>query len=158
MSTETTPQASAQDDKKTLKVTERAVGGPMPGRPGGGMVGQKAHDFKPSARRVIGLMRPERGLAMLVVLLAAGAATLNALGPKILGRATDLIFEGVVGRTLPVLFEKPGRHPGQAVGRSPYLQGVHADGAEHLIGRIVPVRIEAAGRNSLTGALAKEAA
>jgi tRNA-2-methylthio-N6-dimethylallyladenosine synthase len=63
-----------------------------------------------------------------------------------------------VGRTLPVLFEKPGRHPGQAVGRSPYLQGVHADGAEHLIGRIVPVRIEAAGRNSLTGALAKEAA
>jgi ATP-binding cassette subfamily B protein len=97
MTTDTSPQ----DDKKTLKVTERAVGGPMPGRPGGGMVGQKAHDFKPSARRVIGLMRPERALALLVVLLAAVAATLNAFGPKILGRATDLIFAGVVGRDLP---------------------------------------------------------
>jgi tRNA-2-methylthio-N6-dimethylallyladenosine synthase len=63
-----------------------------------------------------------------------------------------------VGRTLPVLFEKPGRHPGQAVGRSPYLQGVHADGAEHLIGRIVPVRIDVAGLKSLTGVLVKEAA
>ena len=37
-----------------------------------------------------------------------------------------------VGRTLPVLFEKPGRHPGQLVGRSPYLQAVHAEaGPEH---------------------------
>jgi ATP-binding cassette subfamily B protein len=98
MSTET----SSPDDKKTLKVTERvAGGGPMPGRPGGGMVGQKAHDFKPSARRVLGLLRPERGRATFVLVLAAVAATLNALGPKILGRATDLIFAGVVGRTLP---------------------------------------------------------
>jgi tRNA-2-methylthio-N6-dimethylallyladenosine synthase len=63
-----------------------------------------------------------------------------------------------VGKVLPVLFEKPGRHPGQAIGRSPYLQAVHAEAAEHLIGRIVPVRIEAAGRNSLAGALLKEAA
>ena len=34
-----------------------------------------------------------------------------------------------VGRTLPVLFERPGRHAGQLVGRSPYLQPVHVDGA-----------------------------
>ena len=33
------------------------------------------------------------------------------------------------GRVFSVLFEKPGRKPGQAVGRSPYLQPVHADGA-----------------------------
>ena len=33
-----------------------------------------------------------------------------------------------VGQVLPVLFEKPGRHEGQLVGRSPYLQAVHADG------------------------------
>ena len=33
-----------------------------------------------------------------------------------------------VGRTLPVLLEKPGRQPGQLVGRSPYLQAVHVDG------------------------------
>ena len=59
------------------------VSAPMPGRPGGGMVGQKAHDFKPSARRVLGLLRPERGRALVVILLAAVAAALNALGPKV---------------------------------------------------------------------------
>jgi tRNA-2-methylthio-N6-dimethylallyladenosine synthase len=58
-----------------------------------------------------------------------------------------------VGRTLDVLFEKPGRRPEQAIGRSPYLQAVHADGADRLIGRIVPVRIEGATQNSLQGAL-----
>ena len=36
---------------------------------------------------------------------------------------------GCVGRTFDVLFEKPGRHPGQIVGRSPYLQPVQVDGA-----------------------------
>jgi tRNA-2-methylthio-N6-dimethylallyladenosine synthase len=58
-----------------------------------------------------------------------------------------------VGKTLPVLFERLGRHPGQLVGRSPYLQGVHADAPESLIGQIVPVRIEAASKNSLSGVL-----
>ncbi|MBS0295001.1 MAG: tRNA (N6-isopentenyl adenosine(37)-C2)-methylthiotransferase MiaB [Proteobacteria bacterium] len=62
----------------------------------------------------------------------------------------------LVGRTLPVLFEKRGRHAGQAIGRSPYLQGVHVEAAEQLIGRIVPVRIEAAGPNSLSGALPQQ--
>lgn len=61
-----------------------------------------------------------------------------------------------VGKTLPVLFEKAGRHPGQIVGRSPYLQAVHAEGGEHLIGTIVPVRIESAAKMSLAGVLANE--
>ena len=58
-----------------------------------------------------------------------------------------------VGRALPVLFEKPGRHPGQLVGRSPYLQSVHADVAPDRIGEIVPVMIRAAEPNSLAGAI-----
>ncbi len=58
-----------------------------------------------------------------------------------------------VGKVLPVLFEKPGRHPGQIVGRSPYLQAVHCEGGEQLIGKIVPVRIESAAKMSLGGAL-----
>ena len=58
-----------------------------------------------------------------------------------------------VGKVLPVLFEKAGRHPGQVVGRSPYLQAVHAEGGEHLIGKIVPVRIESAAKMSLAGVL-----
>ncbi|PZR31765.1 tRNA (N6-isopentenyl adenosine(37)-C2)-methylthiotransferase MiaB [Caulobacter segnis] len=58
-----------------------------------------------------------------------------------------------VGKVLPVLFEKPGRHAGQVVGRSPYLQAVHCEGGEQLIGKIVPVRIESAAKMSLGGAL-----
>ncbi len=61
-----------------------------------------------------------------------------------------------VGRTLPVLFERPGRHPGQLIGRSPYLQAVHATAPDRLIGQIVPVRIESAARMSLGGVLAEE--
>ncbi len=63
-----------------------------------------------------------------------------------------------VGAVLPVLFDRPGRHPGQAIGRSPYLQSVHAEDADRLIGRIVPVKILAAAHNSLAGALELEAA
>ncbi|WP_421933660.1 tRNA (N6-isopentenyl adenosine(37)-C2)-methylthiotransferase MiaB [Phenylobacterium sp.] len=61
-----------------------------------------------------------------------------------------------VGATLPVLFERAGRHPGQLSGRSPYLQAVHVAGPDHLIGQIVPVRIEGAAKMSLAGALALE--
>ncbi|MGZ3274958.1 MAG: TRAM domain-containing protein, partial [Caulobacteraceae bacterium] len=58
-----------------------------------------------------------------------------------------------VGQVLPVLFERKGRHEGQVVGRSPYLQGVHAHGPDSLIGQIVPVRITGSSLNSLTGEL-----
>jgi len=58
-----------------------------------------------------------------------------------------------VGRVLPILFEKPGRHPGQLVGRSPYLQSVHAEAAVERIGEIVPVTIRAAQPNSLAGVI-----
>jgi tRNA-2-methylthio-N6-dimethylallyladenosine synthase len=62
--------------------------------------------------------------------------------------------EASVGRVLPVLFEKPGRHEGQLVGRSPYLQSVHADAEIDRIGEILPVTIRAAGPNSLSGIVA----
>ncbi|HEX3862239.1 MAG TPA: tRNA (N6-isopentenyl adenosine(37)-C2)-methylthiotransferase MiaB [Stellaceae bacterium] len=56
-----------------------------------------------------------------------------------------------IGRTLPVLFEKPGRHPGQLVGRSPYLQSVHADAPAGLIGEVVMLTIHDTQPNSLAG-------
>jgi tRNA-2-methylthio-N6-dimethylallyladenosine synthase len=62
------------------------------------------------------------------------------------------------GRTLPVLFEKTGRHAGQLVGKSPYLQAVHVTAPDRMLGQIVPVRIESAARNSLAGALELETA
>jgi tRNA-2-methylthio-N6-dimethylallyladenosine synthase len=59
----------------------------------------------------------------------------------------------MAGRTMDVLFEKPGRRPGQAIGRSPWLQSVHVADADHLIGQIVPVEIESGQQNSLKGRL-----
>ena len=76
----------------------------------------------------------------------------------LLGEQQGAFNAAVVGRTLPVLFERPGRKPGQVVGRSPYLQAVHAEGPQSLIGRIVPVRIVSAATNSLAAALELEAA
>ena len=63
----------------------------------------------------------------------------------------------MVGRTLPVLFERVGRREGQVVGRSPYLQPVHITGPDSLIGGIWPVTIAAATRGSLTGQVATHA-
>lgn len=62
----------------------------------------------------------------------------------------------LVGRDLPVLFTGRGRHPGQIVGRSPYLQPVHVTGAAELIGREVATRIDRAHPNSLAGTLCQE--
>jgi tRNA-2-methylthio-N6-dimethylallyladenosine synthase len=56
-----------------------------------------------------------------------------------------------IGKTLPVLVERPGRKEGQAQGRSPYLQSVHFQAPlPDLIGEIVPVTVRAASLNSLT--------
>jgi tRNA-2-methylthio-N6-dimethylallyladenosine synthase len=57
------------------------------------------------------------------------------------------------GADLDVLFEKPGRHPGQLVGRSPYLQSVHVIAPSSLIGDIASVRIARIEANSLSGTL-----
>jgi tRNA-2-methylthio-N6-dimethylallyladenosine synthase len=69
----------------------------------------------------------------------------------VLQRQQRAFNQSCVGRVLPVLFEKPGRHPGQLVGRSPYLQPVHAELPPGRIGDIVPVTITAALANSLAG-------
>ncbi len=61
--------------------------------------------------------------------------------------------ESLVGTVQPVLFDKPGRHPGQIGGRSPFLQAVHGLGPESLIGEMAQMRITAASQNSLTGEL-----
>ena len=64
----------------------------------------------------------------------------------------------MTGRTVPVLFERPGRYAGQLIGRTPYLQAVHAEAPQHLLGQIVPVKVASAGPNSLAGAVELEAA
>jgi tRNA-2-methylthio-N6-dimethylallyladenosine synthase len=57
---------------------------------------------------------------------------------------------------MPILLERPGRHPGQLVGRSPYLQAVHVEARNHAaIGDLVEVRIDAARPHSLAGTIVR---
>jgi tRNA-2-methylthio-N6-dimethylallyladenosine synthase len=93
-----------------------------PGTPGAAMPAQVAEAEK------------EARLARLQTLLESQRAAFNT---------------ALVGHALPVLFEGPGRHEGQVVGRSPYLQAVHCHGPLSLVGRIEPVIVRAAGANSL---------
>jgi ATP-binding cassette subfamily B protein len=88
---------------KKMKETERIQGpmGPGRGPHGMGMVGQKSIDFGPSARRLLGHLRPEVPKIAAVVTAAVASVTTAAIGPRVLGRATDIIFAGAIGKTLP---------------------------------------------------------
>jgi tRNA-2-methylthio-N6-dimethylallyladenosine synthase len=63
----------------------------------------------------------------------------------------------MVGKTAPVLFEKPGRGPGQMVGRTPWMQPVHVKGPRDLIGAMAEVKIARLTANSLEGAVLESA-
>ena len=77
--------------------------GPMMGA---GVPAEKSQDFVPSAKRLLGLLRPERLPLYAVLALAVASVGLSAIGPKILGRATDHIFAGVVGARFPAGSDK----------------------------------------------------
>jgi tRNA-2-methylthio-N6-dimethylallyladenosine synthase len=62
-----------------------------------------------------------------------------------------------INRKLPILLDKPGRKPGQLIGRSPYLQAVHIDGAKLTVGQIVEAHIDSVGTNTLSGHYEKAA-
>ncbi len=94
---------ATERDSGRMRETERIQAGPGPGRGpfGGGMVGQKAHSFGASARRMVRRLAPERLRVTAIFLLAIVSVSLMSVGPWILGRATDLIFSGVIGAQLP---------------------------------------------------------
>jgi tRNA-2-methylthio-N6-dimethylallyladenosine synthase len=71
----------------------------------------------------------------------------------LLREQADAFARESVGREMDVLFEYRGRHEGQLVGRSPYLQPVHARAPERLIGRFARVRLTKMMTNSMTGEL-----
>ena len=101
----------------TMKETERITQGPGPGRGpmGGGMVGQKANHFKPSAKRLVARLAPERPRVIALVALAVVSVGLMSLGPRILGRATDLIFAGLFSKNLQDAQVPPGTTRDQVV-------------------------------------------
>ena len=82
----------------TMRKVERVQAG-GPGR--APMVAQKSIHFAASARRMLGRMRPDRIKVTGVGFLAVVSVTLFAVGPRVLGRATDLIFSGLLGKQLP---------------------------------------------------------
>lgn len=85
----------------TLKETERVQtgpGGPGRGPMGGGMIGQKADTFWPSLKRLLARLHPERRKAYAVLVLTVLSVIATAVGPWILGRATDLVFAGLIGK------------------------------------------------------------
>jgi tRNA-2-methylthio-N6-dimethylallyladenosine synthase len=68
---------------------------------------------------------------------------------QLITRQQHAFADGLVGQTISTLIEKPGRQPGQIVGRSPWLQPVIVDETAGEIGDIVEVRITKTGTNSL---------
>ena len=82
--------------------------GPGGGGPWGnaGMPTEKSLNFGPSARRLLARLRPQRVTVFGVIGLAVASVVMSVLGPKILGHATDLIFDGVIGRRLPAGIDK----------------------------------------------------
>ena len=75
-----------------------------------GMPAEKALDFKGSTRRLLRMLAPDRLVVTAVLLLGTASVALAVIGPKVLGRATDIIFSGVVGARL-----QPGTTKAQAV-------------------------------------------
>jgi ATP-binding cassette subfamily B protein len=62
---------------------------------------KKAKHFWPSAKRLVGLLAPEKWLFSLGVLRVVGSVVLTVVAPKVLGQAMDVIFNGILGKQLP---------------------------------------------------------
>ena len=101
---------SAGNKKSAARMT--APSGAMGTRPGGpgmrggpgmgmGMPTEKSLNFGPSAKRLMARLRPERTRLILVIILAVTSVTLSVLGPWMLGKATNVIFNGAISSKLP---------------------------------------------------------
>ncbi|MFT3660776.1 MAG: ABC transporter ATP-binding protein [Gordonia sp. (in: high G+C Gram-positive bacteria)] len=80
-------------------------------RPGGGVPGaapalQKAESFGPSLKRLVRLLGAYRARMGVILVAIVGSVALTAVAPRVLGHATDLIFEGVIGAKLPAGLSK----------------------------------------------------
>ncbi|WP_254630769.1 ABC transporter ATP-binding protein [Cellulomonas sp. GbtcB1] len=94
--------------------------GPGPGM-GMGMPGEKSLDFRGSLKRLAGVLRPEWPKLAAVLLLGIVSVALAVTGPKVLGNATNVIFNGVVGAQLP-----------EGVTKTQAIEGLRAQGQDRL--------------------------
>ncbi|MFD7991948.1 ABC transporter ATP-binding protein [Streptomyces mexicanus] len=77
------------------------MAGPMGRMMAGAGPDNRSMDFKKSGKRLIAQFRPERVTIIMLVLCVVVSVGLSVIGPKILGRATDLVFGGIIGRQMP---------------------------------------------------------
>ncbi|MET8962138.1 ABC transporter ATP-binding protein [Streptomyces sp. NPDC004074] len=77
------------------------MAGPMGRMMAGGSPDQRSMDFKGSGKRLLSLFKPERTLMIAMLVCGVLSVGLSVIGPKILGRATDLVFAGIIGRQMP---------------------------------------------------------
>jgi ATP-binding cassette subfamily B multidrug efflux pump len=126
-----TPGSPAKPGQKSaarMTAPAGAIGGRpqggMGGRPGAGMgmPTEKSLNFGPSAKRLMGRLRPERGRLILVIALAVVSVTMSVLGPWLLGKATNVIFNGAVSAKLPA-----------GISKEQLLAGLKAQGKDQLV-------------------------
>ena len=125
-----TNQTPANGQKSAARMT--APAGAMGGRPQGGMGGrpgagmgmptEKSLNFGPSAKRLMGRLRPERTRLILVIALAVISVTMSVLGPWLLGKATNIIFNGAVSAKLPA-----------GISKDQLIAGLKAQGKDQLV-------------------------
>ncbi|MYR59801.1 ATP-binding cassette domain-containing protein [Streptomyces sp. SID625] len=82
------------------------MAGPMGRMMAGGSPDSRSMDFKKSGKRLIAQFRPERATICILLACVVVSVTLSVIGPKILGKATDLVFAGIIGRQFPAGMSK----------------------------------------------------
>ncbi len=106
---QSTPEEDSPEEKmpeKKMQVTANARPKNAPSRIGhgpgaGAAAAEKAVNFGPSLMRLLGFMKPERLLFVVVIIMGVASVAGTVVGPKILGKATDVIFSGIIGKNLP---------------------------------------------------------
>ncbi|MFF4114484.1 ABC transporter ATP-binding protein [Streptomyces sp. NPDC001714] len=95
------------------------MAGPMGRMMAGGGPDQRSMDFKNSGKRLLARFKPEQLTIYLLLFCVVASVALNVIGPKILGRATDLVFAGVIGKQMPA-----------GTTKEQVLQGMHDRGQD----------------------------
>jgi ATP-binding cassette, subfamily B, multidrug efflux pump len=124
------PQRSASersaDGRPALGGPGRRPGGGPGMMFGGGLPPEKPKAFGASFRRLLGRLRPERARIVAVLLLAVGSVAFSVIGPKVLGDATNLIFEGSIGAQLPAGMTQAEVEAGlRATGQTQFADMLH---------------------------------
>ena len=118
-----TQKSAARLDAPSGAMGGRPQGG-MGGRPGAGigMPTEKSLNFGPSAKRLLARLRPERARLVFVIILAVASVTLSVLGPWMMGKATNVIFNGAISAKLPA-----------GITKDQLIAGLKAQGKDQLV-------------------------